>query len=167
MSVIAPLESDRNYRARKPRHSPEMRWPRHLFFRSFDCDAKESPATTAYASPCRTFGVMSGLCGVLLRIVRRLPTCAQLSNLAESDGQVLDNPQGRKPRRLLMPISRYAVLWGFEPRQRWMRRRLPLRHEQCVSVASQARCRTEVCRSDGTSYSAVFCSTWPRALATA
>lgn len=34
----------------------------------------------------------------LLRIVRRRPTCAELSDLAEADGPVLDNPQGRKPR---------------------------------------------------------------------
>jgi len=35
---------------------------------------------------------------LLLRIVRRLPVRAQRSNLAEPDGQALDNPQGRKPR---------------------------------------------------------------------
>src|SRR5208282_308477 len=33
-----------------------------------------------------------------LRIVRLLPACAQLSELAELAGQGLDNPRGRKPR---------------------------------------------------------------------
>ena len=35
---------------------------------------------------------------VLLRIVRLLPACAQLSSLGSIDGQGLDNPRGRKPR---------------------------------------------------------------------
>lgn len=62
--------------------------------------------------------VMAANGQLLLRIVRRRPTCAQLTSLADPDGPVLDNPQGRKPRGLLIPISRYAVLWGFERRQK-------------------------------------------------
>jgi hypothetical protein len=34
----------------------------------------------------------------MLRIVRLLPACAQLSSLGSIDGQGLDNPRGRKPR---------------------------------------------------------------------
>jgi hypothetical protein len=33
-----------------------------------------------------------------LRIVRLLPACAQLCDLAKLDWQGLDNPRGRKPR---------------------------------------------------------------------
>jgi hypothetical protein len=38
----------------------------------------------------------------VLRIVRLLPARAQLSSLASIDGQVLDNPRGRKPRDVKM-----------------------------------------------------------------
>jgi hypothetical protein len=103
----------------------------------------------------------------LLRIVRRLPTCAQLSSLDESDGQVLDNPQGRKPRGLAMPISRYAVLWRFERRQKWMRLSVLRLQEHCVSLARQGRRDTKCRRDDGGGSDGAFCSTRPRAFATA
>jgi hypothetical protein len=45
-----------------------------------------------------------------LRIVRRLPACAQLSRLVEPDGQGLGNPRGRKPRATL---RRSAVAMGY------------------------------------------------------
>jgi hypothetical protein len=52
-----------------------------------------------------------------LRIVRRLPACAQLSSLAEPDGQGLGNPRGRKPRDRADEVSRGDELWGFERRE--------------------------------------------------
>src|ERR1700676_733442 len=49
-----------------------------------------------------------------LRIVRLLPACVQLSNLAEPDGQGLGNPRGRRPRERADEIRGGGVLWGFE-----------------------------------------------------
>ena len=54
---------------------------------------------------------------VALRIVRRLPACAQLSKLVEADGQGLGNPRGRKPREGADEVSGGDELWGFERRE--------------------------------------------------
>jgi hypothetical protein len=51
-----------------------------------------------------------------LRIVRRLPACAQLSKLVEPGGQGLGNPRGRKPRERADEVSGGDGVWGFERR---------------------------------------------------
>jgi hypothetical protein len=104
-------------------------------------------------------------CQLMLRIVRRLPLCAQLSSLGEASGQVLDNPQGRKP--VLMPISGVAALRGFERWQKLVKRRSSGLRDRSVWVACQGRSGSGRSGANGGGNIGSFCRTRPRAFVTA
>src|SRR5450755_1267694 len=52
------------------------------------------------------------------RVVRHLPGSEAMSRTAATVGQVLDNPRGRKPRRVPPWLENALNLWGFG---RWSR----------------------------------------------